>query len=198
MFVQGAAAPARIMRFRTVTAIPLALVIFFSAALEASPHLCQPRYLPDRCLEPLPPSHWRQTHDLKRFEPRAIPRRCPKLCGADPEKPRKPFSPGGDRDHPVQCRSQGRGDPPADCPGSGERPARPLHAGRTFSTETGTVATNFRNWSGWPNGRLPPAASMPSCCSAMPMNRISCGRGTRPPPSRCTCKRRKPVAPKAW
>ena len=57
------------MQLRTVTAIPLALVICFSAALEASAHLCQPRYLPDPCLEPLPPRHWRQTHGLKRFEP---------------------------------------------------------------------------------------------------------------------------------
>ena len=57
------------MRFRTVTAIPLIFAVWLSAALEASAHLCQPRYLPDRCLEPLPPRHWRQTHGLKRFAP---------------------------------------------------------------------------------------------------------------------------------
>lgn len=76
------------MRFRTVTAIPLALVIFFSAALEASAHLCQPRYLPDRCLEPLPPSHWRQTHDLKRFEPArylAVAQSCAAPIQKNPE-----------------------------------------------------------------------------------------------------------------
>ncbi len=57
------------MLYRTAVCIPLFWLVWLSATSEAAAHLCTPRPLPDRCLEPLPPQHWRQTHRLKRFDP---------------------------------------------------------------------------------------------------------------------------------
>ena len=57
------------MPFRNFFCMLLACLVWLSATVGAVAHLCTPRPLPDRCLEPLPPQHWRQTHRLKRLDP---------------------------------------------------------------------------------------------------------------------------------
>lgn len=57
------------MLYRIIVCLPLSCLVWFSSTVEASAHLCAPRPLPDRCLEPLPPQHWRRTHRLKRLDP---------------------------------------------------------------------------------------------------------------------------------
>ncbi len=67
------------MHLPTVTCVLPICLIWLSSTFGAAAHLCTPRPLPDRCLEPLPPRHWRQTHRLERYEParyRAVAENC--------------------------------------------------------------------------------------------------------------------------
>ncbi|MCY4394421.1 MAG: tetratricopeptide repeat protein [Rhodospirillaceae bacterium] len=67
------------MQLRTLACVPMICIVWLSSTFGAAAHLCTPRPLPDRCLEPLAPRHWRQIHRLKRYEPgryRAVVENC--------------------------------------------------------------------------------------------------------------------------
>ena len=76
------------MPFRNFFCMLLACLVWLSATVGAAAHLCAPRPLPDRCLEPLPPQHWRQTHRLKRLDSvryLAVAENCTATISRNPE-----------------------------------------------------------------------------------------------------------------